>query len=229
MDRLLRTMTTSKNKAAPARARVRRGNAEDADQLRNELVEASLALFAEGGLEAVSIRSVSARVGISAMTMYRYFADKAELLGGVAAHALMASMQSLHERLEGVVDARERHRLAMEAFLDYWEDHPDEYCLVYGFTEVGEGRARKSQLTAPPNYGEYIGLHSQLTENLAEAIGAPLDRAKLAQDLRIAMLLGYLHGTMVFRRYPWSEASVLREAFIEQAQQSVERCLLDGR
>jgi len=37
------------------------------------------ALFAEGGLEAVSMRALSTRLGISAMTPYYYFADKAEL------------------------------------------------------------------------------------------------------------------------------------------------------
>lgn len=219
----------SKSKPVPARARVRRGNAEDADQLRNELVDASLALFAEGGLEAVSIRSVSARVGISAMTMYRYFADKAELLSGLSTHALLGSLHALQERLAGVKGGRKRHRLAMEAFIDYWESNPDEYCLVYGFTEISAGRARKSSLAQPPQYAEYLALHLQLTEDLAQEIKAPPERVKLAQDLRFAMMLGYLHGTMVFRRYPWSDAVLLKEAFIEQAQQAVERCLLQGR
>jgi len=221
-------MTTIKSKPAPSRARVRRGNLEDAEQLRKELVDAALALFADGGLEAVSIRSVSARVGVSPMAMYRYFADKAELLSGVSAFAQQGSYEYTQKVVTRARGGRARHRAAIEAFLDYWESHPDQYCLVYGFSEIGPAREAKSRLGPPPKYADYLAYQTLVTEALAREIGAPLTHVKLAQDLRIAMLLGYLHGTMVFRRYPWSEPAQLREAYVEQVQQAVERCLLQG-
>jgi AcrR family transcriptional regulator len=55
-------MRSEPKKTAPTRKRVRRNNQQDADQLRERFVEAAFELFAEGGLESVSIRSVAAKV-----------------------------------------------------------------------------------------------------------------------------------------------------------------------
>jgi len=51
--------------------------------VRDELLAAALRLFSNGGLQAVSMRAAAAAVGVSAMTPYRYFAQKADRLSGV--------------------------------------------------------------------------------------------------------------------------------------------------
>lgn len=210
------------------RPRVRRGNAQDADQLRADLVEAALRLFSEGGLEAVSIRSVAARVGVSPMTMYRYFADKKELLSGLASFAMQGMFENIQELVAPVSGARARHRTAVEAFLDYWNERPDEYCLVYGFTDARDIREPRSKFARPPRYDEHLAFVTGLTKALAEEIGAGTTHLKLAQEIRTAMVMGFLHGTLIFKRYPWSEPAVLRAAYVSQVQQAVERCLLEG-
>jgi hypothetical protein len=43
------------------------------------------------------------------------------------------------------------------------------------------------------------------------------------------MQLGYLHATLVNRRYEWSDRAPLRAAYIEQIVATVERCLLAGK
>lgn len=211
---------------APAgRVRVRRGNAEDADRLRAELVEAAMQLFAEGGLPAVSVRSVAARVGVSPMSTYRYFADKAELLSGL----WLSVIHELCKRIKRAVEARDggraRHRALIDAFLRYWETHPEHYCLVYGFTAIGQQREARSQVARAGVYTELLGIALGVTESLADEIGADRARAKLASDVRLAMLLGYLHGTLVATRYPWSESKLLREAYLDRVQDAVEQCL----
>ena len=77
---MTKTLQAKKRVTLP---RARRGNAEDAQRMRNAMTEAALALFAQGGLDAVSMRGLSARLNISAMTPYHYFADKAELLSAL--------------------------------------------------------------------------------------------------------------------------------------------------
>ena len=53
--------------------------------LRSALVEAGLAILAEGGdLGALSLREAARRAGVSAMAPYRHFADKDALLAAVA-------------------------------------------------------------------------------------------------------------------------------------------------
>lgn len=52
--------------------------------LRFALVSAALELLAEGDLEAVSLRAVARRAGVSAMAPYRHYPDKEALLAAVA-------------------------------------------------------------------------------------------------------------------------------------------------
>ena len=54
--------------------------------LRSALVDAGLAILAEGGdPAALSFREAARRVGVSAMAPYRHFADKEALLAAIAA------------------------------------------------------------------------------------------------------------------------------------------------
>src|SRR5258706_4489038 len=68
--------------ATPA-VRVRRGNADDHERMRQRCLAAAESLFANGGVEAVTMRAVAAKVGVPPMAPYRYFYDKAELLSGL--------------------------------------------------------------------------------------------------------------------------------------------------
>lgn len=52
------------------------------------MIEAALALADEDGLGALNLRRLAARLGISAMTPYTHFDDKAALLDGMVDHAL---------------------------------------------------------------------------------------------------------------------------------------------
>lgn len=212
-------------KSPTPRPRVRRGNAEDADRLREALVAAALQLFAEGGLAAVSLRAVAARVGVSPMAPYRYFADKAELLAGLwqfVIDELLGQLQAAVQRHRG---ARQRHRALIEAFVDFWQGHPQHFCLVYGFSDLSQDRASKAPISQAPVYARLRELALEVTAALATATGGDPRRAKLAADLRLAMLLGYLHGTMVVTRYPWTPQPELRRAYLTQVESAVEACL----
>jgi AcrR family transcriptional regulator len=205
---------------------VRRGNQDDAARLRAELIAAAMQLYAEGGLAAVSVRAVAARVGVSPMSTYRYFADKAELLGGlwqsvfdelceVATRALAAAPKG----------ARERHRVFADTILRYWEEHLDHFVLVHGFTSLGQDRQAKTELRSGAVYGQLRQLGVDVSEAFAREIGADPARARLASEVRLAMTLGYLHGTLVATRYPWSDRALLRTIYLEQIEQAVECCL----
>ena len=65
----------------PRRARARRGSGE---LLRKEIIDAARDLLAEAGsVDAVSIRAVATRVGVTAPSIYLHFADKDALLDAV--------------------------------------------------------------------------------------------------------------------------------------------------
>ncbi|MDP9045367.1 MAG: TetR/AcrR family transcriptional regulator [Pseudomonadota bacterium] len=219
--------TNKTKKRSPARPRVRRGNQEDADGMRADLLAAAARLFEEGGLDAVSVRAVAARVGVSAMTPYRYFADKSELLAGLMSAVFDATAERMRQAVAGQRGARERLRASLDAYFGYWEDHPDHYRLVY-MTEQNTRPATGTGNDSVRIYEQVISESTQLCSQLAEEIGASTANIRLACDVRRAMALGYLYAMQVNRRYPWSETALLRPAYIEQTVQAMERCLLDG-
>lgn len=53
------------------------------DSFRTALCRVAVDLFVERGYEAVTIREITRRMGCSAMTPYRYFANKAEIFDAV--------------------------------------------------------------------------------------------------------------------------------------------------
>jgi len=105
---------------------------------RAAVLEAALDLVDANGLAALNLRALATRLGVSAMTPYSYFADKAELLGAMAGHALaplgdrtavaseweeaiLGAMRGLHEALQrhpGVVELiiAETHAQGLEVF-----------------------------------------------------------------------------------------------------------------
>ena len=216
------------DKVTPARPRVRRGNAEDAQRLRDELLAVALRLFAGGGVQALSMRAIAAELGVSAMTPYRYFADKAELQQGL----WQFTMQQLYDALDRAVaersGARARQRAWMQTYLGFWEAHPDHFWLVNLTPAPPRQRAAKVDHSREPVFARHLELLRRLTVELAAEIGTDLTWAKRSEDIVFAMLLGYLQALYVNRRYPWSDLGALRDAYIEQALCSKERCLRDG-
>jgi len=216
--------------SAPARKRVRRGSAEDAEALRAELLAAAMDLFAARGLDGVTMRAVADSVGVSVMTPYRYFADKAELLRGLWQSVLRATCDRMRAAVDAQRGGRARQHAMIDAFLGYWEEHPDHFRLVYQTDRATQlsPSADRTGLTQVPVYGELLQLVQGVTLGVAEEIGAKPTHAKLAGDIRFAMMLGYLQAALVNRRYPWSDLRVLRATFIGEVMAAVERVLLNG-
>jgi AcrR family transcriptional regulator len=83
---------------------------------REVVLHAALAVLDEEGLAGLSLRSLGARLGVSAMAPYKHYENKAELLEALTAHALApleehrdleAAMRGLHATLSehpGLID-----------------------------------------------------------------------------------------------------------------------------
>jgi len=207
---------------------VRRGSEEDAERLRSDLLDAAMQLFAEGGIEGVSVRAIAAKLGISPMAMYRYFADKTELLRGLWQFVNAELLEWLKAAEAGKRGGRTQQRAVFEAFLGYWEEHPQHFWLVYLTQGSMRPRPDKSPASQNPVYAEILALMRRATEGLAAQIGADTTWVKLSDDIAFAMLLGYLQSAFVNQRYPWTDRAQLRAAFINQLIAAKESCLLHG-
>src|SRR5882672_3274999 len=86
---------------------------------RAVVLRAALELIDADGLAALSLRALATRLGVSAMTPYRYFADKAELLAAMVGHALAPLGEGSGD---GPWDARIEY--AMRELHDSFAQHP---------------------------------------------------------------------------------------------------------
>jgi AcrR family transcriptional regulator len=94
-------------------------------------IEAALDLLTEGGVEALSLRGVARRVGVSAMAPYRYYPDKAALLAAVARsgfEGLAAAMR----KASASGPPREALVAIGVAYVTYAVDHPALFRLMFG-------------------------------------------------------------------------------------------------
>jgi AcrR family transcriptional regulator len=93
---------------------------------REIVIEAALDVVDTEGLAALNFRKLATRMGISAMTPYHYFQDKADLLAAMVGHALAPLASDLDPKLawHSQIDA------AMHDFHATLESHPGVVDLI---------------------------------------------------------------------------------------------------
>ncbi|OBS00673.1 transcriptional regulator [Mycobacterium gordonae] len=104
--------------------------AESAAATRRSLLEAAGVLLDIGGVEAVTLREVGARSGVSRSAAYRHFADKESLLAVLATNALNELGDQLEELAAG--DApKEALRSALLSLIALGRSRPYLYRLIF--------------------------------------------------------------------------------------------------
>ncbi|WP_236846610.1 MULTISPECIES: TetR/AcrR family transcriptional regulator [unclassified Bosea (in: a-proteobacteria)] len=100
--------------------------------LREVLIAQALALAAEGGLEAVSIREVARRAGVSPAAPFRHFPDKVALMTAVAEEAMARFRAEIAAALAREVsdDPIRRIRAIGTAFLDWARRNPTHFEII---------------------------------------------------------------------------------------------------
>lgn len=209
--------------------RIRRGNKEDALRVRNELVSVAMDIFKTQGVEGVSMRAVAAKAGMSPMSAYRYFANRQSLLQSLWFLSIHDLKEYLCASIAETQSARQRHRVLIRAFINYWGDHPERFWLAY---EAQGDKGALSPFPIPESYSASyratLKLLRTTAAEVAHEIGVSDKEAILASDLCMAMMQGYLNASMVNTRYPWIDMNRMKEIFIEQTALSVERFLIDS-
>ncbi|MEZ4394338.1 MAG: TetR/AcrR family transcriptional regulator [Polyangiales bacterium] len=123
---------------------------------REEILDAALACFAEGGTLSVTLEQILARAGASPSSVYHHFGGRQ----GVALALLQRCLTRLFARLEAAVAAEQgaeaRVTAMVRAHLDWVEAEPAEASFMYQMSGAPLGdddRARhlafKSALYAP--------------------------------------------------------------------------------
>lgn len=221
-----RSRTSAKGPEQPSR--VRRGNEVDQQALRQAALDAAKALFREGGLAGVTMRAVAARVGVSAMALYRYFPSKADLLHGLWESTITELQAELTTAIHAAgTDPRARLRAWVDAFFRYYEARPDSYRLVFMLDRHETEAPETPSWADHPTFREVLQSATALSRDVAQSLGGDGDESRIrrAGELRLLMSVGYLHSRLINTRHPWSDMEALRATTIDLIVQAVEQCL----
>lgn len=114
--------------------------------LRRALLEEAVAMIRSDGVEALTLRQLGTRVGVSRTALYRHFADKRALLAAVATDGFRA----LRERLVAAWNAgghgEAGFRSMGAAYVEFALSSPAHYRVMFGgLLEPGE---RDAELAA---------------------------------------------------------------------------------
>lgn len=182
-------------------------------RFRDRLCDVAERLFAEHGLEAVTIRQLAAELGVSAMTPYRYFQDKDAILAAVRTRGFDRHAEALETaRAEAGGDAVAKANAIGAAYVRFALEHPEAYKLMFDVNQptaeaypdfVRASTRSKATMTAHlldlkaaglfDGDPEYVGhlywaaLHGPIMLQLTGMLAPPLDAPALIRGLTAAL------------------------------------------
>jgi AcrR family transcriptional regulator len=210
-------VTTTPTERGPAdgastehrRVRSRRG---EGDRLREEILVATRDLLAETGSEdAVSIRAVAHRVGVSTPSIYLHFPDKRALLDAVCEQVFAALDAELEAAASSARTPFEALRLAGMAYVRFGVENPEHYRIVF--------LVRR----APATHDESLIVASDVFQHFTMRVAACVEAGVLRGDpAALAMTLwSAAHGItslLVSKpNWPWQDAEALVDSVIRTA------------
>jgi AcrR family transcriptional regulator len=115
----------------PARTPRKRRSYHHGD-LRRALLDEAVAMIHAEGVEAVTVREIGARLGVSRTALYRHFADKRALLEAVATEGFAALRERLASAWEGTGRGRAGFEAMGFAYVRFALDSPAHYRVMFG-------------------------------------------------------------------------------------------------
>jgi len=173
--------------------------------LRRSLIESGIVLARAGGPDAVVLREVTRRAGVSPNAAYRHFADRAALVQAVsdaaqgeAAAAMEAELAQLPQATDAA-SARQRLRAVGIGYLRFAHDEPGLFRAAFG-VPGGLERAFVAEKAGPGGASPYA-LLADVLDDLVRLGGLPADRRPGAEaaawsavhGLAMLVLEGPLH------------------------------------
>ena len=153
--------------------RTRRGDT------RSDLLRAAAGLLEERGIEAVTLRAVGERAGVSRQAPYKHFVDKGELLSVLAARYFEHLAGEMLSAAEGADDGPfARLEAMLEAYARVALGGPARYRLMFG-PEVRRRPYPKVHEAARGLYGRLVGVVAECQEEGKLPGGDPVELAAL--------------------------------------------------
>lgn len=155
--------------------------------LRAELISITTEMIAEEGVDSVSMRKLSQRIGVSRTAAYRHFTDKSALLAAVAEQGFKQLTEGARSiRLQNDRDVIERLQEMCIGYIWFAAENPALYRLMFG-QKIVDWKAYPGLVAAGSEaMGEVIAIIQLCQQQHRIKPGSPGDLAHV--------LFALLHG-----------------------------------
>lgn len=158
-----------------------------AGDLHEACLREALAVISEQGVEALSLRDVARRLGVSHQAPYRHFSSRDHLLAEIVRRAFAGFAEALDARPVHPDPHQNLHAMG-EAYLGYAQRHPLHYRLMFG-----------SVLPDPEAHPAMMQSAAHAFSQLRDALlivhgGARKPGAKRAAELDALYVWSTMHG-----------------------------------
>jgi len=199
----------------PARERNRKGAG---DRLRPEILSAAASLVAEGGADALSLRAIARRAGVTAPAIYAHFKDIDAVRNAVVAETFSELADWLARGAQDRTDPVDRLRATCRAYVDYGFRNPRQYAILFSTPfELPDLESPKSLATMQGGNAFAI-----LLDAIKACVDAGRSRSTRIEDDAAAVWLalhGYVSLTAALPDFPWPPTDTLLDNMIDRLAQ----------
>jgi AcrR family transcriptional regulator len=157
--------------------------------LKPALIQAGLELLEEQGLEALTLRAIAARVGVSHTAPKNHFDGLLSLLASIAAEGFRRHATEMRKGVEGHSNRADRLRAATEGYVRFARENPALFKLM--FSPRLKGLSDPDLIAAG---SESYGVLRSIADGLEWARPGP-ERTPSEESLRTErMLWAFAHG-----------------------------------
>lgn len=169
---------------------------EELSAFRERAVRAATGLFAEQGYRGVTLRSLAKALGVSPMTPYRYFENKAELFAMVRTQAFRRFADAQRDAVANIDDPEESLQRLGAAYVRFALEEPDTYRIMFELDQAPAGTY--SELEAEQARA-FSYLHEAVKRGIEAGLldGEPLRRAHLLWAKAHGLVSLHLAGKLI--------------------------------
>lgn len=182
---------------------------DDVSDFRARLCEAAVKLFADKGVDGVTMRELASAMGVSAMTPYRYFRDKNEILAAMRARAF----DEFADALSFAHDV-DRPGAVTEAYVRFALGHPSEYALMFALNQPDEN-----------DYPELVRAKDRAKATMTAHIRPLVEAGLFAGD---PDLIGHVFWAMLHGAVTLHLAGKLGAQYTAQQQYGIDRIVAEA-
>jgi AcrR family transcriptional regulator len=205
MENWQRIMTMSEKSGRRARGRPVR-SIEQITDMRAHIAACALKLFHQEGYAAISMRRLAQEAGCTAMTLYKYYGNKFDILRALWGEVFGRLFDELGRIAAAERDPKARLGALALGYVTFWLEHREHYFMVFM-----SGGVSQVDVIGFVSDGKTLAQFDLLRTSLDEALGGDVkaEDLRLKSELLLCMLHGIAHNLITIGGYPWSRPDKL--------------------